>query len=93
MKSSEPSDEVPLPLPLLWPLPPAEEVEFEGPEPVALPGMVWFEAGETEPADEACTDSQYVILCLFFSRRPARGMILTEDVPLLLEMGAPSRGT
>lgn len=59
-ESSEPSDEVPLPLPLLWPLPPAEEVEFEGPEPVALPGMVWFEAGETEPADEACSDGQYV---------------------------------
>jgi len=46
-----------VPLPLLWPLPlpPAEEVELEadeGPEPVALPGMVWFEAGEAEPEDE-----------------------------------------
>jgi hypothetical protein len=59
LKSSEPSDEVPLPL--LWPFPPAEEVEFElveeEPEPtVELPGMVEFEAGETEPDDEeACS--------------------------------------
>ena len=66
MKSSEPSDEVPLPL--LWPLPPAEEVELEadeGPEPVALPGMVWFEAGETDPADdEAYSIVSTNILCL-----------------------------
>jgi hypothetical protein len=51
-ESSEPSDEVPLPL---LPLPAAGEVELEAdeePEPVALPGMVEFEAGETEPADE-----------------------------------------
>jgi len=43
------------------PLPSAEEVEFElveeEPEPtVELPGMVEFEAGETEPDDEeACS--------------------------------------
>ena len=62
LKSSGLSDEVPLPL--LWPLPPAEEEELEddeGLEPVALLGMVWFEeAVETEPAEEACLYNQYV---------------------------------
>lgn len=51
---------MPLP-PLPLPFPPAEEVEFEPdeeePEPtVELPGMVAFEAGETDPVDEeACS--------------------------------------
>lgn len=94
------ASEVELPLPL--PFPPAEEVEFElveeEPEPtVELPGMVEFEfeAGETDPAEEDCLHGQYVYTMPEFltSLGTARPVKLTEDVPLLLEIGAPSRGT